>query len=123
MTSILDGELAEALSDALTNAGLPLDVIVTRTTTTDPNNTPWDPSDDVVTTTDYPCSGWPDAYTADELANTLIQSTDIKVFIIVSTLAIVPTPADTVSVRDETYQIISVTSDPALAFWQLQARR
>lgn len=121
MASILDGDIADVVADALTSAGVPLDLTLRRTTTVDPG-TPWDPSDDVVTTTDYPCSGWPDQFAADWIAGGLVQATDARVMIIPSTLAVEPQPGDRVIVRDSTLTVVAVRSDPALALWDLQAR-
>ena len=122
MTSILDGELAAEVADALSNAAIPIDLTVTRMLpgSTDPPFAPWDPGPP--TPDPHTCKGWPDVYMADELANSLILSTDVKVFVVATTLDIDPTPADTVTVRGVTYQVISVSADPALAIWTLQAR-
>jgi hypothetical protein len=115
--SILEGELAETIGDALLGADIPLDLVVTRSTSGGGGD-PWDP--DPPTLTDYPCKGFVDSYTALERAGTLIEASDVKVVIVAKTLAIKPTPADTVKVRGKTYSIVNVSADPAVALWELQ---
>ena len=122
MVSILEGELAETIADALTEAAIPYDVVVSRTTSVDPG-TPWDPSDDTVTVTDYECRGYVDTFDDSYRAGGLVQQGDIKIVILANTLSVTPTLADTVTVRGETYQIVNVSSDPALALWEVQARQ
>lgn len=119
--SILDTDIAEQIADTLTNAGLPLDVVLSRTAPGEPDpETPWIPGTPV--TTNYPCKGWLDHYEAAELVNTTILATDVKVMIVATTLAIEPAPSDHVTVRGDGYTVISVSADPARAIWQLQAR-
>lgn len=120
--SILDTELAEQISDALAEADIPQDCVVTRSVLTDVNNTPWDPSDDVAVDTDYPCSGLTDSYSALELANSSIQSTDVKVLIVAATLSITPVPGDHVTISGTTYRVMTVATDPARALWECQCR-
>jgi hypothetical protein len=116
--SILDGELAETIADALEAADLPLDCVLTRSTPGDGD--PWNP--DAGTSTDYACKGFTDEYTALERADSLIQADDIKVVIVATTVAIEPLPLDSVSIRSKTYTVVNVSTDPARALWQLQAR-
>lgn len=120
--SILQGELAEQIADALTEADIPVDVVVTRTVLTDVNNTPWNPSDDVAVATDYPCQGLTDSYSALDIDGTLIRQSDIKVLILATTLAIVPSVTDTVTIGGKSYSVISVATDPATALWVCQCR-
>jgi len=118
--SILEGELAETIGDALLDADILLDVVVTRSTPGGGGGDPWDP--DPPTLTDHPCKGFVDSYRSLERAGTLIEASDVKVVIVAKTLAIGPSPADTVRVRGKRYSIVNVSADPALALWELHAR-
>lgn len=119
--SILEGDLAEAVTAALTDAGVPYSVTVTRTVPGEPDpETPWIPGEPVITP--YACQGWVDAYTAEDIDGTVILSTDVKVIVLLQTLAITPKVGDDVTVRGSTYGVISVQTDPALATATLQVR-
>lgn len=130
--SILEGELAAALTAALIDANVPYAITITREVATGPADPPWEPPPtDVV---DYDCQGWVDAYTADEIDGTLILQSDVKVIVLLSTIAkgtgeppgapatITPAVGDSVTVRDNSYLVISVQTDPALATVTLQVR-
>ena len=117
MSSILEGELAETISEALIDADIPYAVTITRTE--DVGGPPWDP---VTEDVEYACQGFTEEYTALELSGTLIQAHDVKVVVLAPTLTITPTVADKVTVRGQTYSIINVSPDPALATIALQAR-
>lgn len=118
MASILDGELAETIGSALIDANIPFDITVTRATPGD--GPPYDPGDP--TLTDYPCQGFVDTYSDLFRTDALIEAGDVKVVIIANTLAIEPMPTDTVTARGKTYNVITVSADPALALYELQAR-
>jgi hypothetical protein len=116
MASILEGELAATLADALTEAGLPYAVTVSRITPPDPiyGGEP--------TITPYPCQGWRDQYDLDTIDGTMIQRSDVRVFIIASSLSINPTTADTITIGGVSHAIINVGIDPAGTAWDIQAR-
>jgi hypothetical protein len=121
MDSILDGSLADDIADALTSAGIPFAVTITRDV---PQDSP-DPADPLPPiTTNYPCSGWVDAYTAADLANSLILASDTKIIVVATTLTMPspPVPGDRVTTQGKSYTVINVSSDPALATFELQAR-
>jgi hypothetical protein len=115
--SILDSDLAEQLTDALTAFDIPQDAVVTTQESSGP---PWEP---IITNVPHACSGWVDEYDASYRASSLIQMNDRKVFIVVSTLDVTPAPGNTVQIAGgTTFSIISVERDPAGACWVLQAR-
>lgn len=118
MSSILEGELAQVLGDALIAAGIPYDVTLKRTTPG--TGDPWDPDSGVVA--DYPGKGFLDQYTEDERDGTLIAAGDVRVFVVVSTLTVEPVPGDRIEARGKVYSIVNVGADPARAQWELQAR-
>lgn len=121
MSSILEGELASIISEALIDADVPYPVTITRTVPGGPGPNPWDPPIDPVIT-DYVGQGFVEAYRADEIDGTLILATDLRIIVLLPTLAITPAVSDTVTVRGATYSLISVSPDPALATAALQAR-
>ncbi|MDF3810080.1 MULTISPECIES: hypothetical protein [Rhodopseudomonas] len=114
--SILDGYLAEQLTDALVNADIPQAAVVTAQEMSGP---PWDP---VLTDVPHDCSGWTDNYSQIDHADSNVQVNDRKVYVLCSTLAITPTTADTVTIAGATYAIVNVQRDPAGAAWVMQCR-
>jgi hypothetical protein len=118
MVSILEGELAEIIGDALIDADIPFAITVTRST---PGDGPaYDPGPP--TLTDHACQGFVDTYAAQYIDDTIILAGDVKIVIVAKTLDIEPVPGDTVTARDKTYSVINVSADPALALYELQAR-
>ncbi|WP_321340953.1 hypothetical protein [Breoghania sp.] len=121
MSSILDGELAETISAALLDASVPYDVTVRRITPGEPDpEEPWVPVEDVVT--DFPCKGFTESYSETYLATGVVLSGDVKVVVLFPTLSTMPAPGDLVLVRGETYSVVNVAPDPALATLEIQAR-
>ena len=116
--SILEGEIAEQISDALVEAAIPVAVTVTRQVQ-DPESSPWAPT---FTTVDYSCQGLRDSYTALDRAGGNILESDVKVLILAPTLAIEPVPGDSVTIDGKTYSVVTVSTDPAGALWEVQAR-
>lgn len=116
MVSILEGELADALADAIESAGLPYAVTVTRTTTSGPA---YDP---VILETPYVGKGWRDQFNQDMIDGTLVQANDARCFILANSLAITPTTADTLTLDGATYAIVRVSIDPAGTAFEIQGR-
>lgn len=118
--SILEGELAATITAALLDAGIPFDVTVTRTE----QGTIYDPVSGTYpeTTTHYSCKGFVEAY-SDLLRSTgVVGPGDVKVVVLAPTLSITPRPTDKVTARGQTFTIIAVSPDPAVATIELQAR-
>src|SRR5882672_4458245 len=100
--SILEGDLAEAVTAALTDAGVPYAVTVTRTTPGTPNpSTPWIPGVPVVTP--HACRGWTEAYDDATVDGTVIDAKDVKVLVLASTVDIEPRDTDTITVAGATF--------------------
>ena len=114
--SILDGYLADQLTDALTAADIPMACVVTVQETSGPD---YDPT---ITYVPYACSGWVDTYSTLDHVDSAVLVNDRKIFIVASSLAITPAPPNTVTIAGTTYTVISVERDPAGACWVLQAR-
>jgi hypothetical protein len=117
MSILLDGSLAQTLTDALIAHDLPYALTVRRT---ESNGDPFNPEQ---VTTDYAASGWVDDYAAQDVDGTLIRQTDRKAFVLCSSLDIDPSPTDRLVVSGATFTIISVQRDPAGACWVVQARK
>jgi hypothetical protein len=114
--SVLDSELADALTDALVSADIPQSASIARDT---PSGPPYAPE---ITTTNHACSGWVDEYSTIEHALSGIDVNDRKVYILANSLDITPRPNDRVSINNSTYTVIAVAKDAASAAWVLQAR-
>jgi hypothetical protein len=72
--SILDGELASQIADALTEADIPLPCVVTRMVQSGP---PWEP---VLVPEPHACQGLVDSYSVEERGqNSSIAATDRNV--------------------------------------------
>lgn len=117
MTSILDGELADILTDALIAERIPHSLSVRRTETD--NSDPFNPT---TVTVDYAAQGWLDTYHASDIDGTRIRTTDVKAFLVTSSVSIAPATTDKLLANSKTYTIVSVQRDPAGACWIVQAR-
>lgn len=116
---MLEGEIAERVGDALQDAGLVLGVTLTRS---EPSGTgdSWNPEPPSETT--FMCVGFLESFSAADRANTTILATDVRVVVAASSLETEPVVGDMVTIRDVTYTVVGVGTDPALALWDLQAR-
>jgi hypothetical protein len=115
--SILQGELAAQIASALVEADIPQPCVITRMTVSGPA---WEP---ILTPVAHACSGLVDSYSLVERGqNSSISASDIKVLVLAPTLDIEPSVADTLTINSRTYAIISVSTDPAQALWEVQAR-
>ena len=114
--SILDSELADTLTEALSAFDIPQSCVVTRMEVSGPE---WDPT---LTPVDHACSGWIDNYTQLDHVDSAVQINDRKAFVLCSSLDITPTTADQFKLGGVSYSIVNVQRDPASAAWVLQAR-
>lgn len=117
MSILLDGSLAQTLTDALIAHDLPYALKVQHL---ESNGDPFNPETVWV---DHACTGWVDDYSQQDKAGTLIQANDRKAFVVCSSLDIDPSPTDRLVVSGATFTIISVTKDPAELCWVVQARK
>jgi hypothetical protein len=115
--SILDSDLlATELTDALTAFDIPQSATVTVREMSGPE---WEP---VITDVPHACSGWRDSFSAADRANGDVLVTDVKVFIVASSLDITPTTSDKVTIGGATFSIITIQLDPASAAYVCQCR-
>lgn len=117
MSILLDGSLAQTLTDALIAHDLPYALKVQHL---ESNGDPFNPETVWV---DHACMGWVDDYAAQDVDGTLIRQTDRKAFVLCSSLDIDPSPTDRLVVSGATFTIVSVQRDPAGACWVVQARK
>ena len=114
--SILDSELADTLADALNAFDIPQVCTITRNAT---SGSPFNPT---LTPTDYTSTGWRDTYSAEELRDSTVLVTDVKVYVLAPGALIEPRATDTITIGGHSYQIINVQRDPAGAAWVCQCR-
>lgn len=121
MSSILEGELADEVAEALGVARIPMAVTVRVTTYGE-----YDPSTGTggeTTYVDHACQGWPESYGEDTIDGTRIRSSDLKVMVLTPTIGVEPGTSDQVIVAGEVYSIINMTRDASGALYEIQARR
>jgi hypothetical protein len=116
MDAVFPG-LANRLAKRIEAAGVVYDLTVVRHVTT--GGPAWDPTFE---DEPHPCRGWVDAWTDAEMLGSLVESGDVKIIVIVQSLDIQPTVADSITARGETFAIVSVMPDPAMATYTIQAR-
>jgi hypothetical protein len=119
MPSILEGELADAVNEAMELANVPRTIVITRTEYGPPPE-PGEPGEEV--TTEYQCRGWTEAYDDDALAGTLIDAKDVRIVVLATSIAIVPTDTELVTIEGRLFTIINVKRDASGALYFLQAR-
>jgi hypothetical protein len=117
MTSILEGALAKTIAKA--TGFIFLDASVTRATAATGGNA-FEPT--VGSAATYSCKAIVDTYSAYDRAQGLVDQTDRKVLILAATLSIQPKAGDAITIRGETFTIVSVMTDPAKAVWECQGR-
>lgn len=119
MTSPLSGSLAKAIGGAF--KGLFLDAVLTRYVVPDsPAPDPIDPPEPVPV--EYPCKAIHDTYSDFYRAQGLVEAGDRKVLILATSLTVTPQENDKITIRGETFSVVMVRTDPALAVWECQAR-
>lgn len=115
--SILEGELAAEIADAMADVFIP----ATVTRMLPGGGPPWDPGPPIADP--HTCRGIVDDYDVSLRDGTgIIEVTDRKVVILATSLAITPEPGNTVTIRGETGTIVHVGADPALATYECQTR-
>ena len=102
MSTLFGTNIAQALATAL--GGIVFDLVLSKSTTTE------DPSDSTARLkilTPYPCKGYTGNYVNENWNSTNIQTTDVKIVILVATLqaGIVPEPGDTIEAEGRTFVI------------------
>lgn len=117
MKSPLTGSLALSIGKALGPIFLP--AMLTR----DVPQTGGDPADPLPPIpADFPCQGMVEKYGVAYRAGGLVEDNDRKVLVLATSLGVKPKPGDRVTISAVTFTVISVSTDPATAVWELQGR-
>lgn len=118
MSLLNDGKLAKTIASALKNVMYP--ITIARTTPGE-----YIPGGGYTegTTTTFQAKGMVDSFSPTEIQAGLVQPTDRKVTLLAQGLPITPDPmTDKIVAEGRELTVISVTSDPARATWELVCR-
>jgi hypothetical protein len=124
MASPLEGPIRKTIGKAMRSVFY--EAIIPRTEALEempPDHPPWEPWNPETITHEHKCRAFVDTYSDFHIASSLVQSGDVKIVVLVDSLAITPTLLDTITIRGRSYTILNVSSDPAEATWILQCRR
>lgn len=125
MSGLLDSELARMIAIDLGDEFL--DATLIRKAAVAGTNawTPGTPQEE-----EYSCKAMHDEWSASRVAGGLVEASDRKVMILAQTLSTTPVPGDKITIRYETFTIVSdgggqpaVMTDPAQAVWTVRARK
>lgn len=115
---LLTGGLAQTIHSAM--KGLFLDAVLLRDVP-GVSSDPADPSPPVRSS--YPCKAIADTYSSFDVASGLADSTDAKILILSKSLSFRPVAGDKISLNGgKPLSIVRVTTDPAMAVWECQAK-
>lgn len=118
MVSILEGELAEEVAEALSAAGAPMAITVRETI---PGSGPsYDPGPP--TYVNHTCEGWPESYADDEIDGTRIAKSDVRVMVLAVSLDMTPATSDRIIVGGKSHAILNIKRDASGALLEIQAR-
>ncbi len=88
----------------------------------------WTPG--AVVSTDHACKALVDTWSSYQVASGLVAAADAKILVLASTLSVEPIVGDRITVRGQTYTIVSyggsraaVETDPATAVWVCRGRK
>jgi hypothetical protein len=120
MASLLSGSLAAVIHKA--TKGLFLNATLTRDVagTPSPDTEDFDPV--APTEVEYDCKAIHESYAERYRLDGPVKQSDRKVLILAQSLAVTPIEGDLITIRSETFTIIEISSDPALACWECKAR-
>jgi hypothetical protein len=114
--SILDGDLAGEVADALRAGGLPEAGVLRQSTVTGRDEF----GDPITTETDAAIECWREEFSAEWLTAG-IPSTDVRVMILSDGLSVKPAEGDKLKLGDDWFQVRAVTIDPAGAAFACQS--
>lgn len=117
--SILQGELAETIAEALIDADVPFAMTLQRITVLPPPND-WTDGEEIIE--NFACMGFIETYSDLLKAGTMIQEADRKAVIVTTTLSTEPRLTDILIVDGRNYSIQSIGYDPARATIELRVR-
>lgn len=123
--SLLEGELAEIIGDALVAADIPYTMTIPRLyqEPPPPDWPSWEPWDAPVTVVEHEFQGFIDTYDARLIAAGVVNVGDVKIVLIQQGMPFQPDLTDTITARGEVYTILDITEDPARATLEVRAKR
>ena len=124
--SILEGDLAEILADALDAADIPYSMTIPRShqEPPPPDWPSWQEWTAPITTTAYVFQGWVDTFSTDLIAQGVVSVDDAKIVLIQKTMPFRPELTDIIEARGTSYTILGFhAEDPAKATLELRAKR
>lgn len=125
--SILEGDLAQEIADALTGADVPYEIVIPRTTYSEPppDWPTWEPWEGDPVTVEHRMQGFIDSYSELLQASTLISEGDVKIIILKPTIpsGLTIELVDLVQAKGQTFTILNISEDPAGATVELRVAR
>ncbi|MCP8895345.1 hypothetical protein KYK29_10405 [Shinella daejeonensis] len=123
--SLLEGELAEIIGDALVAADIPYDMTIPRLhQEPPPDDWPsWQEWLAPITVVEHEFQGFIDTYDARLIAAGVVNVGDVKIVIIQQGMPFRPDLTDTITARGATYTILDIAEDPARATLEVRAKR
>jgi hypothetical protein len=120
MSSILDdlpGIIGDALGDIFLDAVLTRDVPQVES----PPAQPWKRQETEPQT--FACKAIPEQYAERYRVDGTIKAGERRVMILANSLATTPVVGDRITVRNETFKVSEIATDPAQAVWVLRASK
>lgn len=124
--SILLGELAQTISEALIDANVPYEIIVPRVTQSEPPEDwpTWQPWPGEEVTVEHKMQGFVVDYDEALIAVGVVQMGDVRIVILQPTIpeGLEIGIPDTVIAKGKSYTVLNISEDPAGATLELRAR-
>lgn len=118
MTSPLEGSLARTIGKAMASTFIA--ATLTRDVEQDsPAPEPGNPPN--IVQVDYPCRAIVSEFSDFYKLQSLVQANERKILVLAASLSTVPQENDRITIRGKTYAVVSVSTDPALATYELRA--
>lgn len=118
MASPLEGSLAKTIGKAFNN--IFLNATLAREVAVDsPAPEPGEPANTV--TQEFNCKALTEEYSDYYKLQNMVQANERKILVLANSLNTTPQQNDKITIRSNTYTVVSVGTDPALATWELRA--
>lgn len=118
MASPLEGSLAISIGKAFNK--LFLDAVLSRDVAVDsPAPEPGEPAN--VVPVQYPCKAIVEEFSDYYKLQNLVQANERKILVLADSLNTEPRQNDKITIRNKTYTVVSISTDPAKATWELRA--
>lgn len=123
--SILEGDIAEWVADALVSADLPYPMTIPRLhqEPPPPDWPSWQEWTAPITTVEHEFQGFVDVYDARLIAAGVVDVGDVRIILIQQGMPFRPELTDTIVARGKVYTILDIAEDPASATLEVRAKR